>query len=471
MRTPLQRIVVGVAVIGLLSASPALAATKKKGVVSAPKPVSTATPGISGDIFKLFGAYPVVKGATTRGVTASSIKIGVVSDITAGGQQQYYGGCEGAKARFDRANATKELKHKIDLVGCQDTGSDPTKTDSLVKEMVESKKVFGLVSIGATLSSDKYLTDKKVPYVGWGVIPPYCGWDKPFGFGNSGSLVCDAVQRKDPKKVALSSFIMSSYIAGTKKNPADLKVAIISEDNAAGRNGNPIQRRQIEAIGASVVFEKASLPTTPAADYAPFIGDILKSNPNLVELSTAFIHVAPMAAGLRAAGYKGDILQFVFFDSGILQVPQLAAAIDTTFAVTPGLGSSSFPGPGWTQAAADTKASGLAGRFYCDEVAPGIVAGCGLGFTEHYNSADFYVQALKALEKSGKAVTTENFANLINAGWTYPGIPGMACPVTYPMSHVVGAPCGALVQWDVANKQLKGLVDLKSYDVALVATP
>jgi len=471
MRTQLQGIVLGISVIGLLSAGPELAAAKEKGVASAPKPVSAATPGISADVIKLFGAYPVVKGATTRGVTADSIKIGVVSDITAGGQQQYYGGCQGAKARFDRANATRELKHRIDLVGCQDTGADPTKTDSLVKEMVESKKVFGLVSIGASLSSDRYLTDKKVPYVGWGVIPAYCGWDKPFGFGNSGALVCDAIQRKDPKKVALSSFIMAAYIAGTKKKPADVKVAIISEDNAAGRNGNPIQRRQVEAIGAKVVFEKASLPSTPAADYAPFIRDILKSNPNLVELSTAFIHVAPLAAGLRAAGYKGDILQFVFFDSGIFFVPQLAASIDTTFAATPGLGTPSFPGPGWVQAAADTKASGLAGRFYCDAAGPGIVNGCGLGFTEHYNSADFYVQALKALEKSGEAVTTENFVNLINAGWTYPGIPGMACPVTYPLGHVVGAPCGSLVQWDVANKKLKGLVDLRSYDLALATTP
>ncbi|WP_158072933.1 ABC transporter substrate-binding protein, partial [Pseudofrankia sp. EUN1h] len=113
------------------------------------------------------GPIEFATGDTVRGVNGKVITIGGVADVKdTTGIENFPGVCDGAKARFERANREGGVNgYTFSYAGCTDSGADPTTSKDAVTEMVEDKKVFGLVPFTATVSTvGDYLNDKHVPY-------------------------------------------------------------------------------------------------------------------------------------------------------------------------------------------------------------------------------------------------------------------------------------------------------------------
>ena len=58
----------------------------------------------------------------------------------------------------------------------------------IAKSLVQSDKVFAMLNVSTALlpATSDFLEQEKVPYIGWGFMPGYCG--SKYGFGLNGCL-------------------------------------------------------------------------------------------------------------------------------------------------------------------------------------------------------------------------------------------------------------------------------------------
>jgi hypothetical protein len=405
-----------------------------------------------------FGAYPTVSGDTTQGATSSTILIGVMGDITEGGNAIFPGLCQGAEARFKRANADHELSHQIVIAGCTDTGSDPSQAQSAENSYALSKKVFGMINDSLlSAQNDDVFTQYHIPYVGWGVTPGFCGKSAPFGFGDSGAGVCDAVSTESNGRYTLINELqIAGYLRAVPNTPpSQVKLAIVGDDSAISMQSVPQETRNAKAAGVDVVYSGNSLPANAAAaaNFVPYVGPIVAAHPTAVyNLATLLPQVL---GGLRQAGYTGDFYQNSYTDPSILAVPQLGQLLNGVYAVNPGIGSPVFGGSAWTTVENDAKAINYTG-------------GLTTAFLHAYIDADIWVQMLKAFQATGKPLTTENLTNFVNAGWTYAGFGDVASPISFPAGHYVGTSCASTVKLDSATKSVLPVADLSCAPARIV---
>jgi hypothetical protein len=397
-----------------------------------------------------FGKYPTVTGSTTQGVTSSTILIGIMGDITQGGNAIFPGLCQGAEARFKRANLTHELSRQILGGGCTDTGSDPSQAQSAENYYALSKRVFGMVN-DSLLSdqSDAVFTQQHIPYIGWGVTPGFCGKSVPFGFGDSGAGVCNAVETQSNGKYRLINELqIGAYLRALNgTSPGKVRLAIVGDDSAISGQSVPQETRNARAAGVDVVYSGNSLPSNAAAtaNLDPYVAPILAARPTAVyNLST---HLPQLLGALKQAGYTGDIYQNSFIDGSALGTPQLGQLLNGTYGVDPGIGSPAFGGPDWATVQADAKAIGYTG-------------GLTVAFLHSYIDADIWVQVLKGFQATGKPLTTENLTNFVNAGWTYTGFGNVASPISFPAGHYVGTSCASTVKLNATSKTAQPVADL-----------
>lgn len=125
-------------------------------------------------------------GSGSGGPSGSTIKIGYISNLTGPGASSYGKlGLEGAQARVDLANASGGVNgHKIELVSADDQ-SNPTGNVTAAQSLIETKGVFGIVSVGVVAyAGAKYINKKGVPLAGDGNAPQYTtpGYDNMFSY-------------------------------------------------------------------------------------------------------------------------------------------------------------------------------------------------------------------------------------------------------------------------------------------------
>jgi ABC-type branched-subunit amino acid transport system substrate-binding protein len=386
-----------------------------------------------------------VEGETTRGITDTTIRVkGVTALTTAAGIEPFPGMCEGAEARFERANREGGVNGRtIEYLGCDDDGSDRDRNRQLMQEAVEDDEVFAIVPVTSQgFFSEDYLNEEHVPYFGFGFQPGYCGYEYPFAFATTGAASCDKV----PDHYLTSQLLAGVYVDGTGVDPSTLRVAIIGEDNPAGETGIEVVARGVEGAGATVVYKDNPLPpatATPVTDYTPFATNILSEDPNLVMIVTSDAPIAGLSSALAGNGYTGDRINFVYADGRVFLSPDLKAALDGIYTVNAGIGASPFGGETFEQIAADLRASGVEqyGQFPL-AVDPTTLTN---GVLYGYGSADFF---LAALEATPEPLTAEAFANTINAGFVYEGLGNAVCPSQWPLMHLIGVPCGSMLRAD-----------------------
>ena len=357
------------------------------------------------------GAEP--KTRTTRGVTATSIKVGGMI------YAPFFGGADvGAKARFDRANKDGGVNGRtIEFVGVQDTNNEQANSLSIAQKYVQQDKVFALVPVASSqVGIVDLATREKVPFFGYGVDPAFCG--NEYGFGFTGCVTDPSFKTGSNA----SGMVMKAFFKGdTNKS-----VAVIGEDFDAGRGGIKLLAGSLHDVGFDVVYAKNPVPAppTPVGDFSPFVNDVMKAAngqpPDFVYAVLTGATAIGFFGAMKGAGYKGQIV-IPSYDPRIAAIAEGAASI---IQVTPYEAADHIPR--LQEMIDDVKAEKP------DQLLTvGVAAG--------YWAADMF---LSLLEKTGKDVTVEKFLAAAD-GFTYE-VPKVLGKSTWPKNHDVPVPCAAL---------------------------
>jgi branched-chain amino acid transport system substrate-binding protein len=279
--------------------------------------------------------------------------------------------------------------------------------------------------------------------VGWGYMPGFCG--NSYGFGFNGCT--------SPADPELANGSLTGGIIDLAELGEDSTVALQSYDNEAGRVPLLQLEANFEAAGVDIVYSDSTMPVTDAADFTPFVQEIMGSAdgsaPDAVVMITTFANTIGLTGALKAAGYDGTTLNYITYSPGLLDSQaQVADSLDGTFINTQML-PEEFGGPAIEQMKEDLAAIGA------DEQ---ISIGTSVG----YWSADLTVQMLEAV---GEDLTPETFDEVINGGFTYEplGDPMGIGPVEFPRDHDQPTPCAAIVV--VKDSTYEPAVPMTCYDM------
>jgi ABC-type branched-subunit amino acid transport system substrate-binding protein len=393
---------------------------------------TTAASTSSGDIKDVVKSDPLSGpegSGLDRGVSDDSIKIGCVQDAKS------YGGFEdGVKARFARANADGGVNgRKIDFLGCQNDGGDQQQFLSLTKQIVQQDDAFGMITIEGVIpqAAFDFMSQQQVPYTGWGFLAGFCG--TRWGFGWNGCLSGNTLKDAVPHAVEQAN-LSEAVIAAIGKPASEMKVAIQGQDTESAKLSEQQYIDTFEHAGAKVVYTARDIPVPgPTSDYTPFVQKVLAKDPNLILVSTSFGDVGGYTAALKAAGYKGAIMNFVAYIPGLLDASkQLAQAIEGSYINTQIVPQEQQTD--WVkQMETDLESSKAAtGKF--------ITFGGALGYAQ----ANLWVAMLEA---AGKDLNTKTFDQAVNVkGITVDEGDGAIGAVSFPTNHFLPTDCAAIVK-------------------------
>jgi ABC-type branched-subunit amino acid transport system substrate-binding protein len=348
------------------------------------------------------------------------IKVGGIADVTS------FGGIEeGARARFERANAEGGVNgRQIEFLGVEDDAIQEANSLSAARAFVQNEQVDAVLpvaSAGFTAGVSDFLVQNSVPYLGFGFMPGFCGSE--WGYGVNGCLI-------NPNVV--NSALVEPSIAELGREPSELRIAIQANDDISGQSGNVLYEALWEAKGAEVVYQEANLHTG-TTDYTPFVQAIIGSEPDIVLVSTQFADSVALTGSLQAAGYEGMILSYIGYVPGLLEAqPAVAQAMEGTYAL------GQFPpqeggGAAIEQILADLEAAGLD---------PFVAYGTAIG----YWTADLYLQMLEAAGGDPAKVH-----DVVNGGFTYEGVPDGIGDGEWPELQTVAAPCSVMLKVEDAK--------------------
>jgi branched-chain amino acid transport system substrate-binding protein len=420
---------------------------------------SSTTAGVAGVIIpnnklnstveSILGPIKTATGSTTRGINGKTITIEGIGDVTANGVTQMPGLCDGAAARFARANRDGGVNgYKINYIGCHDTGSVPATASQLVQQAIEQNNVFAVIPFTSAVEPSNQFEQSHTLAFGFGTNPNvYCGWnDNQFAFSVA---MAEGCQNALPNESIFSSVGLEAYVKGAHVNPHTIKLAIIGNQIPIDIVSVKSEAAIAKSLGMTVVYTSNAIPgpTSPApSDYTPYAQAIINSGATLLfDIAGTFNEYLGLSQALKANAYKGQQVQFVITDNSTLSLAPIAAAFDGSYALTAQIGSAVFPSASSAQVAADLKAIGS------DASAEA------LGTLTSYGAADMFLAALSHI--TGQ-VTSEKIANFINSGWTYPGLGNSVCPAIFPAGHVAASNCGAVVRVSAAAKNVTPVIDL-----------
>jgi ABC-type branched-subunit amino acid transport system substrate-binding protein len=385
--------------------------------------------------------------APTPGVTKSSITVGGIVSFTSASGFSEAGVDTGVKARFKRANDEGGVNgRKINYIGSQDDGLNPSTALSLARTLVLDSKVFAVVPVGAPAfnGAGAFLVDQKVPFVGWGTTPPFCGND--YGFGVFGCNV--ALKPTDKVSNASGSMVAKVLGGGTGHT-----VAIVASDNQASQASLPGTKASFVAAGYRVVYAKAALPLGTVADYSPYAHDLMTADNGKPPEVVFYIVQTPFVIGLNqalaAAGYKGIALDGVNYDPKLLKNPQSKQALQGEYVSLPFEPYESNT-PAVKQMVKDLQAV-TGSNFSPDQY-----------LAYGYWMADLFLAIVK---KAGPNLTRASFLAAGNTNFSHEVVGGVGL-IKFPDAHGGPAPCSALVQ--VQGDKFVTKVPLACYTVAPV---
>jgi ABC-type branched-subunit amino acid transport system substrate-binding protein len=372
----------------------------------------------------------VESGAETApGVTKTSIKVGGVVTFTSANGFSEAGVDLGAKARFKRANDEGGVNgRKFDYVGSRDDGLNPSTALDLTRALVQDQKVFAVVPVGAPAftSAGGYLVDQKVPFVGWGTTPPFCGND--YGFGVFGCGV--ALNPTD-----LVSNAQGAMLEKVLGGAPGKSVALVAGDSQAGKASLPASAAGMKAAGFRVVYSKANMPSTAVTDYSPYARDLMTADngkpPDVISLVLQTPFVIGLRQALTAAGYKGVTVDGVTYDPKLLQNSQSKQALQGEYVSAP-----------FEPFESNTSA--------VSQMTKDLKAVAGANFQQDqymaygYYMADLFIAMVK---KAGPNLTRESLVAAANDNFSYEVKGGVGLN-KFPDNHTAPAPCSALLQID-----------------------
>jgi ABC-type branched-subunit amino acid transport system substrate-binding protein len=384
----------------------------------------------------IMGPLNPVQGDTVRGIQGKVVTIAGVADVTAGGELANPGACAGAQARFARADREGGVNgYTFKYVGCSDDQTSPSVTQQAVQTAVLKDKAFALVPLSAYELNAKVLTEQHVPFfAGAAYGAAYCGWnDSPYGFSYSWAAGC-LLSPSLPNKEFLGSFDIDGYAhtLPASEQGKNIKWAFVANNIPVAKNIMTAFGEVAKSEGMTVAYDGVPIPgptSPPLSDYTPIAQDIIHSGANVVLLAVGGASAFGLDAALKANGYTGAIEATIGYDDpSVLSNPQLTKIVEGAIAVNAWGG---VAGPGIDQIASDLKAINSK------------VSATASSTLWSYGAADFF---LSAFAKVQGPMTAEKLTNLINGGFSYPGIPDTLCPSQWPAAHYIQSNCASAVK-------------------------
>ncbi|MFI9742282.1 ABC transporter substrate-binding protein [Streptomyces sp. NPDC052494] len=384
---------------------------------------------------------PGSPGGSARGVTADTIKVGgIVSMTTASGYSKKDTDL-GAKARYDRANAEGGINgRRIDYLGAEDDGQDPARNLAAARKLVQQDKVFAVSPMSSvTFAGADFLDGQKVPTVGWGTLPSFCGPKHLYGF--NGCLV--------PTPGGTLNQTWPEGLATVLGGARGKSVALIAGDNDAGKFGIRTFTQGFKAAGFDLAYAKAAVPATSMpSDWSAYTKEILRSGPGgrapdaVVSVMQTPYNIGLFTA-LKRSGYKGVISDPTDYDPGLLAKDATRQALDGVHVL---LQFQPFESdsPAMTRFKADIK-----------KAAGGKDVPLNMHMMTGYMSADLF---LSIAAKAGKDLTVESFQQAA-AGFSDTGT--LVGDRAEPKGQKESFGCGALVR--LKNGRYEVAVPFKCY--------
>lgn len=371
------------------------------------------------------GAPGGAAGATTRGVSADSVRVGgIVSMTTASGYSKKDTDL-GARARYDRANAEGGVHgRRIDYLGAEDDGQDPARNLAAARTLVQQEKVFAVAPMSSvTFSGADFLEQQKVPTFGWGTLPSFCGPKHIYGF--NGCLVPmpgGTLNQTWPEG-------LGAVLGGTKGK----SVALIAADSDAGKFGIRTFTQGFTAAGFRVSYAKAVVPAASApSDWSAYTKEILRSDGGKAPDAVVSVMQTPYNIGLftalKRAGFKGVISDPTDYDPGLLTKEATRQALDGVHVLL--------------QFEPFESNSPAMGQFKEDiaKAAGGKDIPLNMHMVTGYMSADLF---LAIAEKAGRELTVESFQK---AAAAFSDTGTLVGDRAEPKGQRESFGCGALVQ-------------------------
>jgi len=400
--------------------------------------------------FEITGAVnpevpPLVGSGDQDRLAGEVMKLGGLATETIDGEALLPGICDGAAARIVRAGRNEELPISAKWFGCNDDRGSIDGAAELVGEL-RADDVFAIVPLASRAFFDEIaLNEARIPYIGVG--SQYCGVESSFGFSSVGATACPVLDVFG--LTVASSGVIRAYLEVNGEG-APVRVAHIVDNSPTGEELARVRLAEIEAVGAERVAIEADLGLFPSdEELAAAAERLIAADPTVVLLELE--NSEDLYPALRAAGFTGDLVGTQFGDPALLRSDaRLHAAVAGSYQIIQGAAVAG-DGGAWPALRADAEANGYD---------PTTI---GLGYVYGYASMDIFLAALDVVEGPTSA---EAVHDVINSGWTYPGLPAVSCRVLWPMAHLIDTPCSSMVL--VLDREV-GLVDpvlaLTEFDV------
>ena len=380
-------------------------------------------------------------GDSVRGVTADSIKVGgIVSMTTASGYSKKDTDL-GARARYERANAEGGVNgRKIEYLGAEDDGQDPARNLAAARKLVQQDQVFAVAPMSSvTFSGADFLDGRKVPTIGWGTLPSFCGPKHLYGF--NGCLV--------PMPGGTLNQTWPEGLAAVLGGAKGKSVALLAGDNDAGKFGIRTFTQGFKAAGFQVSYAKAAVPATSLpSDWSAYTKEILRSAGGKAPDAVISVMQTPYNIGLftalKRSGYKGLLSDPTDYDPGLLAKDATRQALDGVHVL---LQFQPFEAdtPAMRQFKADIK-----------KAAGGKEVPLNMHMMTGYMSADLF---LSIAAKAGKDLTVDSFQK---AASTFSDAGTLVGDRAEPRGQKESFGCGALVR--LKNGRYEIAVPFKCYE-------
>ena len=391
------------------------------GAVVAVAVIASAMGGVSG--------AAVVRGAATRGVTDTTIRVAGLGTMSSQRLTTYKGMEVGAQAYFAKVNAAGGVNgRKIQYV---DTFDDEDNNDKNAEQArrIASEDIFAVVpAITNFFGGAEILQDANIPYFGWGFHQAFC--KNKWGFGFNG---CNVEDNPEKPNVGWPGLIQEAF-------PKVETIAFQAEDSDAGRRILPQYEAGAEKLDLEVLYTDASMPFGGGADLTPYVQKVIDADPDAIFV----VLTAPVAIRftqqLHQSGYDGVVSMPTAYDPRVKGSDGLQ---DSYHYVTFANLSSGYPAI--EELIADVAAYAGPDQIVNQPVASG------------YFSAMLFTQILEAV---GKNLTSNRFLKVANK--TTFDADGAVAKYSYPNGHKRSRPCGSLAYLN--NKEFTSKVDLYCSD-------
>ena len=204
----------------------------------------------------------------TPGVSENEIRVGAAITLSGGREAVYAPTLPGMEARIAYQNEEKggvggrELKLEV-----ADDASDPQKTRQAARELVDQKKVFGLImQVNADSAAAPYLSEEGIPVVGWPIHPSYGTYENFFGYSGGNTAKPTPVttggeylKTKDVSKLGVVTYAIPAGVNAAKQYVTSFETvtggkALLLADAPPGNPDWSVQAQQLKEAGVDGLY-------------------------------------------------------------------------------------------------------------------------------------------------------------------------------------------------------------------------